>query len=414
MINNDDNHIKFSWPDLTEQEIEEVVDTLRSGWITTGPKTKQFERDIASFVGTSKAVCLNSGTAAEELNLRILGIGVGDEVIVPAYTYTATVSAVIHAGAKPIMVDIKQNPVSNVPEMDYDAVSAAINEHTKAVIPVELYGIPCDYDRIFEVVEEKKSLFKPSTDIQEAIGRVAVISDAAHAIGASRKVSGEMKKCGQIADFTSFSFHSVKNITCAEGGATVWREIPGIDNEDMYKRFMLYSLHGQSKDAFTKNKGGGWEYDVLGPWYKCNMTDMLASIGLVQLRRYQGMLDSRRHMIEYYDKAMDGIEVEHLHHYTDSYTSSGHLYITRTPWLEEKTRNEVIQKLAERHVPVNVHYKPLPMMTAYKNLGFKVEDYPNAFEYYRKLITLPLYTLLNDEDLEFIVYEFREAIEKYR
>lgn len=409
---NDDNHIKFSWPDLTDEELNEIIDTFKSGWITTGPKTKQFEKDIASFVGTSKAVCLNSATAAEELNLRVLGIGEGDEVIVPAMTYTATVSAVIHCGAKPVMVDIKVASDSGCPEMDYNAVEKAINEHTKAIVPVDIYGIPCDYDRLFAIVESKKSIFRPSSDLQRAIGRVAIVADAAHAIGSRRIVGGEWKNCGQIADFTSFSFHSVKNVTTAEGGATVWKDIPGVNNDELYHQFMLYSLHGQSKDALSKNKGGGWEYDILGPWYKCNMTDMLSSIGLVQLRRYPEMLEKRKHMISIYDEALDKAGIQHLTHYTDKYQSSGHLYITRTPWLDEKSRNEVIQKLAEKHVPVNVHYKPLPMMTAYKNLGYKIEDYPNAFEYYRNLITLPLYTLLNDDDLEFVAEEFKSAVEE--
>lgn len=411
---NDDNHIKFSWPDLTDQEIDEVVDTLKSGWITTGPKTKQFEKDIASFVGTSRAVALNSATAAEELNLRVLGIGPGDEVIVPAFTYTATVSAVIHCGAKPVMVDVCVSPLTGVPEMDYDAVEKAITAHTKAIIPVDLYGIICDYERLYSIVESKKELFTPSSPIQEALGRIAIVADAAHAIGSSRVVNGELKKCGTIADFTSFSFHAVKNITSAEGGATVWRDIPGIDNDELYHSFMLYSLHGQSKDAFSKNKGGGWEYDVLGPWYKCNMTDILASVGLVQLRRYPGMLAARKHMIEYYDKSLDEIGVNRLVHYGETWASSGHLYITRTPWLNEQTRNEVIQKLADRHVPVNVHYKPLPMMTGYKKLGFRIEDYPNAYDYYKNLITLPLYTLLTDEDLEFVVESFKEVVGEYK
>lgn len=411
---NDDNHIKFSWPDLTDEEINEVVDTLKSGWITTGPKTKQFENDIAEFSGTSKAVCLNSATAAEELNLRVLGIGEGDEVIVPAFTYTATVSAVIHCGAKPVMVDIKKNEITGIPEMDYDKVETAINTRTKAIIPVDLYGIPCDYERLFAIVELKKSLFTANNDIQKAIGRVAIIDDAAHAIGSWKIINGTKLNCGQIADFTSFSFHAVKNITSAEGGAAVWRNIDGIDNDELYHQYMLLSLHGQSKDAFSKNKGGGWEYDILGPWYKCNMTDILASVGMVQLRRYKGMLDSRKHMIEVYDKALDKIGVEHLKHYDENYSSSGHLYITRTPWLEEKTRNEVIQKLAERHVPVNVHYKPLPMMTAYKNLGLKIEDYPAAYDYYKNLITLPLYTLLNDDDLEFVAEVFKEVVQEYK
>ena len=411
---NDDNHIKFSWTDLSDQEIGEVVDTLKSGWITTGPKTKQFEKDIASFVGASRAVALNSATAAEELNLRVLGIGPGDEVIVPAFTYTATVSAVIHCGAKPVMVDVCVSPLTGVPEMDYDAVEKAITAHTKAIIPVDLYGIPCDYERLYSIVESKKVLFTPSSPIQESLGRIAIVADAAHAIGSSRVVNGELKKCGTIADFTSFSFHAVKNITSAEGGATVWRDIPGIDNDELYHSFMLYSLHGQSKDAFSKNKGGGWEYDVLGPWYKCNMTDILASVGLVQLRRYPGMLAARKHMIEYYNKSLDEIGVKRLVHYGESWSSSGHLYITRTPWLNEQTRNEVIQKLADRHVPVNVHYKPLPMMTGYKKLGFRIEDYPNAYDYYKNLITLPLYTLLNDEDLNFVVESFKEVVGEYK
>ena len=418
-INNDDNHIKFCWPDLTEEEINEVIDTLRSEWITTGPKTKQFEKDIARWAGTGKAVCLNSATAAEELNLHLLGIGPGDEVIVPAFTYTATVSAVIHVGARPVMVDIVASKKTGVPEMDYDAVERAVNERTKAIVPVDLYGIPCDYDRLYRIVESKRSLFTPSNEIQSAMGRIAVIADAAHAIGARRvktKSDGtkEMKACGQLADFTSFSFHSVKNITSAEGGATVWRDIPGIDNEAIYKQLILFSLHGQNKDAFTKNKGGGWEYDILGPWYKCNMTDMLASIGMVQLRRYPGMLKRRREMIEYYDSRIDEMGVIRLVHYSDEWESSGHLYITRTPWLTEETRNAVIQELADRHVPVNVHYKPLPMMTGYKKLGYRIEDYPNSYEYYKNLITLPLYTRLKDDDLEFITDEFKTVVGKYR
>lgn len=413
-INNDDNHIKFSWPDLTEEEINEVVDTLRSGWITTGPKTKQFERDIAAFAGTPKAVALNSATAAEELNLRVLGIGEGDEVIVPALTYTATASAAIHCGAKVVMVDVKPSSKTGAPEMDYDAVEQSITERTKAIIPVDIYGIPCDYDRLFAIAESRKSLFTHGNHVQEALGRIAIVSDAAHAIGSSRVVNDKMQNCGQIADFTSFSFHAVKNVTSAEGGAALWRDIPGIDNDELYHLYMLYSLHGQSKDAFSKNKGGGWEYDILGPWYKCNMTDILASVGLVQLRRYNDMLARRRHMIEYYDKKMEEAGIEHLVHYSDEFTSSGHLYITRTPWLDEQSRNEVIQKLAQKHVPVNVHYKPLPMMTAYKSMGLKIGDYPCAYDYYKNLITLPLYTLLSDDDLEFVSEVFKEVVEEYK
>lgn len=410
---NDDNHIKFSWPDLTDEEINEVVDTLRSGWITTGPKTKKLEQEIAEYVGTAKAVCLNSATAAEELNLRVLGIKEGDEVIVPALTYTATASAVIHVGAKPVMVDIKVGS-AGTPEMDYDRVEAAVNEHTKAIIPVEIYGIPCDYDRLYQIVENKKSIFTPSSGIQAALGRVAIVSDCAHSLGAERKLNGETRHCGQLADFTSFSFHAVKNLTTAEGGAATWRPISGISDDDLYHQYMLLSLHGQSKDAFSKNKGGGWEYDILGPWYKCNMTDILASVGLGQLHRYEGMLERRKQMIEYYDKKMDEAGIDRLTHYSADWTSSGHLYITRTPWLDEHTRNEVIQELAERHVPVNVHYKPLPMMTAYKDLGFKIADYPHAYDYYKNLITLPLYTLLTDEDLQFIAEQFIDVVNKYR
>jgi dTDP-4-amino-4,6-dideoxygalactose transaminase len=391
---NDDNHIKFSWPDLTDEEINEVVDTLRSGWITTGPKTKKLEQEIAEYIGSPRAVCLNSATAAEELNLRVLGIGSGDEVIVPALTYTATASAVIHVGAKPVMVDIKVS-ASGTPEMDYDAVENAITERTKAIIPVDIYGIPCDYTTLYRIVEEKKSLFAPSSDIQKALGRIAIVSDCAHALGASRTITlpdgtKELRRCGQLADFTSFSFHAVKNLTTAEGGAAVWRSIPGIDDDELYHQYMLLSLHGQSKDAFSKNKGGGWEYDILGHWYKCNMTDILASLGLGQLRRYPGMLERRKEMIEYFDKRMDEAGVIRLTHYGSDWSSSGHLYITRTPWLTEGTRNEVIQELASRHVPVNVHYKPLPMMTAYKNLGFDIKQYSHAYDYYKNLITLSL------------------------
>lgn len=426
-------NIRFFWPDITEEEIAEVVDTLRNGWITTGSKTKQFEKDIAEFVGVNKAVCLNSATAAEELNLRILGIGSGDEVIVPAFTYTASVSALIHVGAKPVFVDISRGHH----EMDYDEVEKCITSHTKAIIPVDLYGIPCDYDRLYEIVENKKGLFKANSDIQEAMGRVAIIADSAHAIGASRRISSkiltsvgiqqdnigsqdktgdscEWKNCGQLADFTSFSFHAVKNITSAEGGAAVWRPIKGISAEELYRQYMIYSLHGQSKDAFSKNKGGGWEYDVLGFWYKCNMTDILSSLGMVQLRRYPEMLGRRREIIARYDRACDAFGVNHLTHYTDDYISSGHLYITRTPWLNETTRNEVIQRLAERGISCNVHYKPLPMMTAYKNMGLKIEDYPNSYDYYQNLITFPLYTLLKDPDVEFIIENFKEVIEGYK
>lgn len=424
------HNIRFSWPDITEEEIVEVVDTLRSGWITTGTKTKQFEKDIAAFIGVNRAVALNSATAAEELNLRILGIGPGDEVIVPAFTYTATVSAVIHVGAKPVMVDIAEG----ASEMDYEAMDHAITEKTKAIIPVDLYGIPCDYDRLYSIIDSKKRLFRASNDIQSAFDRIVIVADAAHAIGASRRVNtfalvghsqdnkdaqesvGEIKEqmVGTLADFTSFSFHAVKNITTAEGGAAVWRPIPGFTDDELYHQYMLYSLHGQSKDAFSKNKGGGWEYDVIGPWYKCNMTDILSSLGMVQLRRYPKMLEKRRKLINSYDKAMESMGIHHLQHYADDYTSSGHLYITRTPWLKESTRNEAIQKLAERDIPCNVHYKPLPMMTGYKAMGFRIEDYPNTYDYYKNLITLPLYTLLTDEDIKYIISNFKDVVEGYK
>lgn len=404
--------VRFSWPDITEDEINEIVDTLHGGWITTGPKTKQLEKDVARYAGTERAVCLNSATAAEELNLRILGIGEGDEVIVPAFTYTATVSAVMHVGATPVPVDCQKGHH----EMDYDAVAEAINQKTKAIFTVDLYGIPCDYDRLYQIAEEKKALFSPANDIQSTIGRIAIIADSAHAIGAKRAFGPkrEWKSCGQLADFTSFSFHAVKNVTTAEGGAAVWKAIPGINDDELYRQYMLYSLHGQSKDAFSKNNGCGWEYDVLGPWYKCNMTDILSSLGLVQLRRYPEMLKRRREIIEKYDRMCDGLGIGHLIHYCDEYESSGHLYITRTPWLDEKARNEVIQKMADRNISCNVHYKPLPLMTAYKKLGWKIEDFPNSYDYYHNLITLPLHTLLTDDDVEYVISNFSEITEEYK
>lgn len=404
-------NIPFSPPDISELEIAEVAEALRSGWITTGPKTKELERRLAEFCHTSKVVCLNSATAAEELNFRICGIGEGDEVIVPAYTYTASASAAIHCGAKVVFVD---SQVDNC-EMDYDKVAEAITEKTKAVVAVDLGGIIADYDRLFEVVESKRELFKAKEGdslgarIQQAIGRVLVFADGAHSLGASR--NGKM--AGEIADFTDFSFHAVKNFTTAEGGASTWRDIPGIDNNEMYKQYQLYSLHGQSKDALAKTQIGAWEYDIVGPWYKCNMTDIMAGIGLRQLDRYPGILDRRKEIIAKYDSVCDELGVKHLVHFTDESISSGHLYLTRIPGASDEQRREIIIKLAERGVATNVHYKPLPMMTAYKELGWDISEFPNAYAYYENLITLPLHTKLNDEDVEYVIENFREVVKEY-
>lgn len=398
-------NIPFSPPDITEAEINEVCEALRSGWITTGPRTKEFERRIASYCGTEKAVCLNSATAALELNLRVLGIGEGDEVIVPAYTYTASASAVYHVGAKVMFVDCKADSF----EMDYDLMEAAINEKTKAIIPVDLAGVICDYDRIFAAVENKKHLFNPVNDIQRAMGRVAVVADCAHALGATRNG----KNAGQIADFTSFSFHAVKNLTTAEGGATTWKSIDGIDNEELYKQYMLYSLHGQSKDALAKTKAGAWEYDIVGPWYKCNMTDITAAIGLKQLERYPALLERRKEIIAKYDEMCDSLGIIHLDHYGENHSGSGHLYITRIPNISEETRNSIITEMAERGIACNVHYKPLPMMTAYKNLGFDIADYPNAYNLFKNEITLPLHTKLSDDDVKTVCENFAEIVKNY-
>ena len=403
--------IPFSPPDISELEINEVVDALRSGWITTGPRTKELEKRLAEYCHTSKVVCLNSATASEELNFRICGIGEGDEVIVPAYTYTASASAAIHCGAKVIFVDSQKDST----EMDYDKVAEAITEKTKAIVAVDLGGIIVEYDRLFEIVEAKKDLFKPAgnTDlgkrIQKAIGRVLIFSDAAHALGASK--NGKM--AGEIADFTDFSFHAVKNFTTAEGGASTWRDIPGIDNEEIYHQYQLYSLHGQSKDALAKNQLGAWEYDIVGPWYKCNMTDIMAAIGLRQLDRYPGLLERRREIIGKYDAMCDELGVKHLVHYTDDSTSSGHLYLTRIPGATDEIRREIIIKLAELGVNTNVHYKPLPMMTAYKEMGWDIKDFPNAYDYYVNLITLPLHTKLTDEDVDYVISNFKEVVNKY-
>lgn len=395
-------NIPFSPPDMSDLEIQEVCEALKSGWITTGPRTKEFERQLTKYCNTNKVVCLNSATAAEELNLRMLGIGYGDEVLVPAYTYTASASAVIHTGATVKFIDSQENSY----EMDYGKMEAAITEKTKAVIPVDLAGIPCDYDRIYQVVENKKHLFKPNNEIQEAMGRVAVVADCAHSLGANR--NGLMT--GEIADFSSFSFHAVKNLTTAEGGAATWRHIDGIDDDELYKQYQLFSLHGQSKDALAKTKLGAWEYDVIGPWYKCNMTDIMAAIGLKQLERYPTLLKRRQEIIQRYDAMCDELGIEHLNHYTDQYTSSGHLYLTRIPNITIEQRSEIIEKLAEQGITCNVHYKPLPMMTAYKNLGFDIKDYPNAYNLFHNEITLPLHTRLTDEDVDYVIAQIKEVL----
>lgn len=391
--------IPFSPPDVGEAEIEQVVEALRSGWITTGPKTKELERQVAQFCHTSRAVCLNSATAALELTLHQLGIGPGDEVITCAYTYTASASVVCHVGAKLVLVDCQPDSF----EMDYDALENAITEKTKAIIPVDIGGKVCDYDRIFAIVEEKKSLFTPSENkIQQALGRVAVVADAAHAFGA--RWHGKM--CGEIADFTAFSFHAVKNFTTAEGGAVVWRDLDGIDNEELYKKYMLLSLHGQSKDALAKTQLGAWEYDIVITGYKCNMTDIMAGIGLAQMKRYPELLQRRREIIGRYDAVMDTLPVSVLRHYGDDFASSGHLYLVRLNGKNEQYRNDFIVKMAQRDVATNVHYKPLPMHTAYKALGFDIKDYPNAFHMYQNEVTLPLHTLLTDEQVEYVLDSF--------
>ena len=397
--------IPFSPPDISEAEINEVAEALRSGWITTGPRTKKLEKKIAEWIGTEKCVCLNSQTACAEMALRILGVGKGDEVIVPAYTYTASASVIDHVGAKIVMIDSQENSL----EMDYDAVEAAVNERTKVIIPVDLGGVPCDYDRIFDIVERKKNLFRPSNEIQKAIGRIAVCADTAHAFGAKRH--GQM--VGSIADFSSFSFHAVKNFTTAEGGALTWRTINGISNEDIYHQLQLLSLHGQSKDALAKTKLGAWEYDIVGTWYKCNMTDVVAAIGLAQFERYLAMLARRKEIIGKYDAALKPLGVETLDHYNAEHESSGHLYITHVPGITLEQRNEIIIKMAERGVACNVHYKPLPMHTAYKKLGFDIKNYPNAYAHFANEITLPLHTCLTDEDVAYVIEKYVEILKEY-
>ena len=408
-------NIPFSPPDITDLEVQEVSEALRSGWITTGPRVKKLEKLLAEYVGVPaeapNCVCLNSQTACGELSLRLLGIGPQeggselDEVITCAYTYTASASVIAHIGAKIVLIDCQKNSL----EMDYEALEKAINEHTKAIIPIDLGGVPCDYDRIFEIVNKKKNLFKPSNKIQEAIGRIAIVEDAAHAIGASYK--GKM--IGSIADFTNFSFHAVKNFTTAEGGAMTWKHIDGIDDAEIYHQIQLHSLHGQSKDALNKNKPGMWEYDIVGTWYKCNMTDIMAAIGLKQFERYPGLLARRREIIERYDNAFKPLGIEVLPHYTNEYISSGHLYITRVPGVSDEQRREIIIKLAELGISTNVHYKPLPMHTAYKKLGFDIKDYPNAYARYANEITLPLHTCLTNEEVDYIINCFKQVLKDY-
>lgn len=395
--------ISFSPPDIGEEEIKEVIDSLKSGWITTGPKTKEFEKRIAQYCHSEQAVCLNSATACMEMTLRLLGVGPGDEVITSAYTYTASCSVICHVGATPIIVDVAKDSY----EMDYEKLANAITEKTKVIIPVDIAGIMCDYDKIFEVVESKKGLFKPSNEIQKAFNRVIVMADAAHAFGA--KQNGRM--CGEVADFTSFSFHAVKNLTTAEGGAVVWKNVPGIDNEYIYKQYQLLSLHGQSKDALAKTKLGAWEYDIVLPAYKCNMTDITAGIGLGQLNRYEHLLARRKEIIEMYNEELKDLDIQLLNHFDIDHKSSGHLYFVRINGINDKQRNEIIAKMAEKGIACNVHYKPLPMLTAYKKLGFDIKDYPNAYNQFINEVTLPLHTKLSNEDVGCIIKNFKEIIE---
>ena len=409
MSNLNDNvkkmNISFSPPDMSEEEVSEVAEALRSGWITTGPRTKRLEALIAEYVGTEKCVCLNSQTACAEMALRLLGVHEGDEVITSAYTYTASASVIDHVGARIVLIDTAPNGW----EMDYDALEAAITEKTKAIIPVDLGGVPCDYKRIYGIVERKRFLFKPEGELQTALGRIAVMADTAHSFGASY---GD-KMVGSVADFSSFSFHAVKNFTTAEGGALTWNTIEGIDNAEIYKRLQLLSLHGQNKDALAKTKLGAWEYDIIGTWYKCNMTDVAAAIGLKQFERYPAMLARRKELIAKYDAAFRPLGVETLDHYTDAYESSGHLYLTRVPGITLEERNGIITKMAERGIACNVHYKPLPMHTAYKRLGFDIADYPNAYARFANEITLPLHTRLTDEEVEYVIENYTEVLKDY-
>lgn len=397
--------ILFSPPDMSDLEIQGATDAIKSGWITTGPKTKELERQIADYVGVNQAVCLNSQTACAEMALHVLGVGEGDEVITTAYTYTATASVIAHVGAKIVLVDTQEDSL----EMDYGKLADAITIKTKVIIPVDLGGIPCDYETLFSIVDSKKHLFKPSNDIQSAIGRIVVSADSAHAFGASYKG----KPIGSIADFTSFSFHAVKNITTAEGGALSWNSIPGIEDDDIYKQLQLLSLHGQSKDALAKTQLGSWEYDVVGTWYKCNMTDILASIGLAQMKRYDEMLKRRKEIISRYDSAFQAIGVQVLSHYEEDYQSSGHLYLTRIPGISLEERQEIIEEMAVVGIACNVHYKPLPLLTAYKNLGFDISYYPNAFNMFKNEITLPLYSKLTDAEVDYVIDNYTKISKEY-
>ena len=396
--------VAFSPPDISELEVAEVSQALRSGWITTGPRTKLLEKQIADWIGTERCVCLNSQTACAEMALRVMGIGEGDEVITTAYTYTASASVVCHVGAKLVLLDTQKDSY----EMDYDALEKAITKRTKAIIPVDLGGVPCDYERIFAIIEKKKKLFKPANEYQKALGRIAVMADTAHAFGAKYKD----KMIGNVADFSSFSFHAVKNLTTAEGGALTWRTIEGIDNDEIYKKLQLLSLHGQSKDALAKTQLGAWEYDVVGTYYKCNMADVTAAIGLKQFERYPAMLEKRKAIIEKYDKALRPLGVETLEHYGTEKQSSGHLYLTRIPNISAEQRNEIIVKMAEREIACNVHYKPLPMHTAYKKLGFDIKDYPNAYARFVNEITLPLHTCLTDEEVDYVIENYVDIIKE--
>ena len=398
-------NIPFSPPDISQAEIYEVVEALKSGWITTGPKTKKLEKELLQFTGTNIGVCLNSQTAAAEMTLRVLGVGPGDEVITSAYTYTASASVIDHVGAKIIMVDTQEDSL----EMDYDKLEEAITEKTKVIIPVDLAGIPCDYDKIFEIVERKKNIFQANNDIQENFGRVIVVADTAHSLGAKYKG----KKAGSVADFSNFSFHAVKNFTTAEGGFATWRDRDGIDNEFLYKQYQLYSLHGQSKDALSKTKLGSWEYDVVGPWYKCNMTDVHAGIGLAQVKRYPDLLERRKEIIDKYDDAFKPLGIKVLDHFNDIHDSSGHLYITRIPGITLEQRSSIIGEMAKEGIACNVHYKPLPLLTAYKNLGFEIKDYQNAYKIFENEITLPLHTKLTDDEVDYVIEKYSEIVKDF-
>ena len=398
-------NIPFSPPDISEEEIEEVISALKSGWITTGPKTKEFEKRITEYCGSDRTVCLSAATTALEMTLRVLGIGEGDEVIVPAYTYTASCSVIYHVGATPVMVDSQIDRQ----EMDYSKLGDAITEKTKAIIPVDLAGILCDYDKIYDIIESKKDLFKPNNDLQEAFNRIIVVADSAHGFGAVR----DDKKSGSIADFTCFSFHAVKNLTTAEGGAVTWRDHDGIDSEKLYKEYQIYSLHGQTKDALEKTQKGSWEYDILIPAYKCNMTDIQAGIGLAQLSRYDSMLKRRHEIVRRYDEGFKDSKVITPVHFTENSASSAHLYLTRLNGLSLEERNEIIVKMEEAGISTNVHYKPLPLLTAYKNLGFDIEDYPNAYHLFENELSLPIYSTLTDEEVDYIIENLLDILNEY-